>query len=130
MNRELALDHAAGRIDDKTYLAQIAVLREERRGSFRRASGHGHRTGQDGRKAAGTSREMSQRHAGGQSGAAATRSTEAYSLGLALALPERVQPAQEWLLARPTGVGRAITTYSMPIEGRDEWLAAAARHFA
>lgn len=27
-------------------------------------------------------------------------------------------------MARPTGVGRAITTYSMPIEGRDEWLAA------
>jgi hypothetical protein len=26
---------------------------------------------------------------------------------------------------RPTGVGRAITTYNMPIEGRDEWIAAA-----
>jgi hypothetical protein len=25
---------------------------------------------------------------------------------------------------------RAITTYDIPIEGRDEWLAAAARHFA
>ncbi len=30
-------------------------------------------------------------------------------------------------VARPTGVGRAITTYRMPIEGRDEWLAAARR---
>jgi hypothetical protein len=30
-------------------------------------------------------------------------------------------------LARPTGVGRAITTYSMPIEGRDEWIAAVGR---
>jgi hypothetical protein len=28
-------------------------------------------------------------------------------------------------LARPTGVGRAITTYEIPIEGRDEWLEAA-----
>jgi hypothetical protein len=28
-------------------------------------------------------------------------------------------------LARPTGVGRGITTYEIPIEGRDEWLAAA-----
>jgi hypothetical protein len=28
---------------------------------------------------------------------------EAYSLGLALALPERVKPAEEWVLARPTG---------------------------
>jgi hypothetical protein len=30
-------------------------------------------------------------------------------------------------LARPTGVGNAITAYDMPIEGRDEWLAAARR---
>jgi hypothetical protein len=30
-------------------------------------------------------------------------------------------------MARPTGVGRAISTYTyrIPIEGRDEWLAAA-----
>jgi hypothetical protein len=41
--------------------------------------------------------------------------------GLALALPEKVE------LARPTGVGRAITAYEIPIEGRDEWLAAARR---
>ena len=39
-------------------------------------------------------------------------------------LPERVPPAQEWVLARPTGVGRALATYDLPIEGRDEWLAA------
>ena len=43
----------------------------------------------------------------------------AYAHGLALALPEKVE------LARPTGVGRGITTYTIPIEGRDEWLAAA-----
>jgi len=41
--------------------------------------------------------------------------------GLALALPEKVE------MARPTGVGRALTAYDMPIEGRDEWLAAARR---
>jgi hypothetical protein len=41
--------------------------------------------------------------------------------GLALALPEKV------VMARPTGVGRAITAYDMPIEGRDEWIAAARR---
>jgi hypothetical protein len=46
----------------------------------------------------------------------------AYAHGLALALPEKVE------MARPTGVGRAITTYTLAIEGRDEWLAAA-RHF-
>ena len=39
----------------------------------------------------------------------------------ALALPEMVA------VARPTGVGRAISTYTIPIEGRDEWLAAARR---
>ena len=30
-------------------------------------------------------------------------------------------------VARLTGVGRAISTYTIPIEGRDEWLAAARR---
>jgi hypothetical protein len=30
-------------------------------------------------------------------------------------------------VARPTGVGRAITAYRMPIEGRDEWIAAVER---
>jgi hypothetical protein len=33
-------------------------------------------------------------------------------------------------LARTTGVGRAITTYDVPIEGREEWDAAAARRLA
>jgi hypothetical protein len=45
----------------------------------------------------------------------------AYTHGLALALPEKVE------LARPTGVGRALATYVIPIEGGDEWLAAARR---
>jgi hypothetical protein len=40
-------------------------------------------------------------------------------------LPEKV--AAEWAVARPTGVGRALATYEIPIEGRDEWLAAARR---
>jgi hypothetical protein len=44
----------------------------------------------------------------------------AYAHGLALALPDAV-------MARPTGVGRAIATYEIPIEGRDEWVAAARR---
>ena len=30
-------------------------------------------------------------------------------------------------VARLTGVGRALTAYRMPIEGRDEWTAAARR---
>ena len=44
----------------------------------------------------------------------------AYQHGLALALSDAV-------MARPTGVGRALATYEIPIEGRDEWLAAARR---
>jgi hypothetical protein len=42
----------------------------------------------------------------------------AYRHALALALPDAV-------MARPTGVGRALATYEIPIEGRDEWPAAA-----
>ena len=45
----------------------------------------------------------------------------AYAHGLALALPDKVG------MARPTGVGRALATYEIRIEGRDEWLAAARR---
>jgi hypothetical protein len=45
----------------------------------------------------------------------------AWAHGLALALPEKVA------MARPTGVGRALTAYDLPIEGRDEWLATARR---
>ena len=61
---------------------------------------------------------------------------EAYADGLALALPEEVsvpaipargRPRKNMALARPTGVGRAITTYRIPIGGRDEWLTAARR---
>jgi hypothetical protein len=45
----------------------------------------------------------------------------AYRHGLALALPANV------VMARPPGVGRASRTYVIPIEGQDEWLAAARR---
>jgi hypothetical protein len=41
-----------------------------------------------------------------------------------VALPEKV------VMARPTGVGSALTAYAMHIEGRDEWLAAVARLLA
>ena len=30
-------------------------------------------------------------------------------------------------LARPEGAGRALATYRIPIEGRDEWIPAARR---
>jgi len=53
--------------------------------------------------------------------------------GLPALLPEDVP--MEWAVARPTvarptGVGRAIATNEIPIEGRDEWRAAVARLLA
>ena len=56
----------------------------------------------------------------GRSIVAARLTAAAYSNGLALALPQVV-------MARPEGVGRALATYEIPIEGRDEWVAAARR---
>jgi hypothetical protein len=57
----------------------------------------------------------------GPSVVAARLTPAAYRHRLALALPEEV------VLARPTGDGHALTAYRMPIEGRDERLAAARR---
>jgi hypothetical protein len=45
----------------------------------------------------------------------------AYAHGLALALPTKVA------LARPTGIGHALAPIEIPIEGREEWEAAAGR---
>ena len=59
--------------------------------------------------------------AAGRSFVSARLTPPAYTHRLALALPEEV------VLARPTGVGRALTAYRMPIEGRDEWIAAVER---
>ena len=57
----------------------------------------------------------------GRSFVSARLTPAAYGHGLALAMPEEVA------MARPTGVGHAITAYRMPIEGRDEWIAAVER---
>ena len=62
-------------------------------------------------------------------------SPQAYAYGLALALPQEVWVPRSWAwqasenmaLARPTGVGRVLATDEIPIEGRDEWIAAARR---
>ena len=144
MKRELALDHAADRLDDKAYLAQIAVLRH---GATEIDSGKRPGAGIAPDKVFAGLRALPETLARatprgraellhsiserivvrGPEFVGDRLTPEAYSLGLALALPERVQPAQEWVLARPTGVGRALATYEIPIEGRDEWVAAARR---
>jgi DNA invertase Pin-like site-specific DNA recombinase len=120
MKRELALDHAAGRIDDKTYLAQMAVLREE---AMRIDSGERRGKGLAPEKVVAKLRALPKTWAEatpagraelvhsiyerivvrGPEFVGARLTPEAYSMGLALALPEHVQPAQEWVLARPTG---------------------------
>ncbi len=35
------------------------------------------------------------------------------------------RPIAQGVMARPEGAGRALATYRIPIEGRDEWEAAA-----
>jgi hypothetical protein len=62
-------------------------------------------------------------HLRGPSVVRVTLTPMAERTGLPALLPEEVPI--EWAVARPTGVGRAISTYTIPIEGRDEWLAAA-----
>ncbi len=39
---------------------------------------------------------------------------------------EPIRSLHKRFFARPTGVGRALATYDMPIEGRDQWLGPAA----
>jgi hypothetical protein len=136
--RELALDHAGGALGDDAYLARLKALREQRDG----LTEHGP-AGPSGQRAVEWLRALSESvhfadvpeekadlmHAiyeritvAGPEIVGVRLTTAAYAHGLAL--PEKV------VMARPTGVGHALTAYRMPIEGRDEWLAAAARHFA
>jgi hypothetical protein len=59
----------------------------------------------------------------------------AYAHGLALALPGQVEMARPPAVGRPAvfaaapppGGAPASATFEVPIEGRDEWLAAARR---
>lgn len=134
--RDLALDHAAGRLDDADYLARIARLREQmdqveaqRAGDVpaERALEWLDALAETWQKTDLVEEQSDVIHAvyerivvEGPRFVAVRLTPAAYQHGLALALPEAV-------MARPTGVGRGITTYTIPIEGRDEWLAAARR---
>ena len=135
--RELALEHAAGTLGDDTYLARLKALREARD-----AIAEGAETGVPAQRAiewlhalaesiqlADVPKERADlMHAiyeritvAGPRIVGIRLTSAAYAHGLALALPEKVA------MARPTGVGRALATYEIPIDGRDEWLAAARR---
>ncbi len=135
--RELALEHASGRLGDDTYLARPKALREQRDTIVERTAAGlpGHRAVEWLRalgecfQAADVPKEKADlMHAiyeritvAGPEIVGVRLTQAAYAHGLALALPEKVE------MARPTGVGRALATYEIPIEGRDEWLAAARR---
>lgn len=134
--RELALGHAAARLDDAEYLARMAHLRGEleilgaqpaRDLSARRATEWLDALAETWQKTDLVEEKSDVIHAiheriviEGPRFVGLRLTPVAYRHGLALALPEAV-------MARPTGAGRAITTYRIPIEGRDEWVAAARR---
>jgi hypothetical protein len=135
--RELALEHAAGGLGDDTYLTRLKALREQRDALVERTAPGlpGHRAvewlrtlGESFQAADAAKEKADLMHAiyeritvAGPEIVGVRLTAAAYAHGLALALPEKVE------MARPTGVGRAIAACVIPIEGREEWLAAARR---
>ena len=134
--RELALEHEAARLDDAEYLARMARLRGEleivgmqpvRDLPARRAVEWLDALAETWQKTGLAEEKSDVIHAvyeriviEGPRFVGLRLTPAAYRHGLALALPEAV-------MSRPTGVGSALTTYVIPIEGRDEWVAAARR---
>jgi DNA invertase Pin-like site-specific DNA recombinase len=133
--RDLALEHVGGGISDETYLERMKLLRASLAATDETAQ-----EGVPSERAVEWLRALAETWAAadvceakadllhaiyerivvaGRTFVGARLTPAAYAHGLALALPEKV------VMARPTGVGHALTTYSIPIEGRDEWLAAA-----
>lgn len=122
LKRELALDHAAGRIDDDTYLRQVALLRAETARLDAPRSGRAPLVDPDAvverlqtlpetwAKATpdGQADLLSSIYeritVRGPNLVSARLTPDAYALGLAIALPEEVTAAPEWVLARPTGL--------------------------
>jgi hypothetical protein len=129
--------HAAGGLGDEAYLARLRVLRQqrdavtertaaglpaERAVEWLRAFGESLQAPEKSHEKADVTHAICNRITVPGTEIVGVRLTAAaHAHGLALALPEKVE------LARPTGVGRALATYAIPIEGRDEWLAAARR---
>jgi hypothetical protein len=133
--RELALEHAAGGLGDDAYLMRLRALREardaitertapglpgQRAVEWLRALGESVQSADVSKEKADLMHAIYERiTVAGPEIVGVRLTAAAYAHGLALALPEKV------VMARPTGVGRAITTHRIPIEGRDEWAAAA-----
>ena len=135
--REFALEHASGGLGDEAYLARLKALRQqrdvivertaaglpaERAFEWLRALGESLQAPDASKEKANLLHAIYDRiTVAGPEIVGVRLTAAAYAHGLALALPEKVE------MARPTGVGRALATYEIPIEGRDEWVAAARR---
>jgi hypothetical protein len=138
--RELALDHVGGGISDETYLERMKRLRaslaevEETAqvgGPAERAVEWLRALSETWQQAEVPEARSELLHAiyerivvAGREFVSARLTPAAYAHGLALVLPEQV------VVVRPTSVGRALTTYLIPIEGRGEWLTAAGERSA
>ncbi len=132
--RELALEHAAARLDDAEYLVRMARLRGDleivgaqptRDLPARRATEWLDALTETWQKADLVEEKSDVIHAiyeriviEGPRFVGLRLTPAAYRHGMALALPEAV-------MARPTGFERALATYQVPIEERAEWEAAA-----
>jgi hypothetical protein len=138
--RELALDHVGGGISDETYLERMKRLRAslaeveetaqigvpaDRAVEWLRALAETWEQAEVPEAKADLLHAIYERIVvAGREFVSARLTPAAYAHGLALALPEIV------VRARPTGVGHALTTCRIRIEGRDEWVAAAAERSA
>jgi hypothetical protein len=134
---ELAMDHVGGGVRDETYLARLKRLREslaeieetaqvgvpaERAVEWLRALAETWHQADSPQARRELLHAICERIVvAGSEFVSARLTPAAYAHGLALALPEQVA------MARPTGVGHALATYTVtiPLEGRAEWLAAA-----
>ena len=131
--REIALLHVAERISDAAYLARLTQLRAELASlddpphgvSAERAVEWLQALAETWQQADVPEAKAELLHAiyerivvAGRQIVSARLTPSAYGHGLAVAMPEVV-------MASPAGFGYALTTYRIPIEGRDEWLAAA-----
>ena len=131
------MEHAAGRLGDETYLERLHRLRDakeklertstagispERAVAWLEALSATWRAAEVPAERADVLHAIYDRITVAATKIVSVRLTpSAYAHGFALALPEKAA------MRRPTGVGRALATYEIPIEGRDEWLAAARR---
>lgn len=136
--RHLALEHAAGRLEDAVYLERLHELRDakdniertsadgitaERAVAWLRALSETWRAAEIAAERADLLHAVDDRiTVAGRRIVSVRLTPSADAHGFALALPEKV------VLARPTGVGRAGTHSGfkiIPIEGTDSWETAA-----